>query len=289
MLIDTIEIERDEAITIARAFGQQIVDLTGNLESPSAAKFFRRVGFLERKPKYSIVGTIFASEARGRETLTASIVDVTDSGHVNLQGPMVLIQTSRSEGGQTVKRPKLYLCPSFFDIMPEEDWKQFEPAVVAAKLHRIGTLLLHGSLSLRGSKTRNLVGPSEFLLTYGDMFDNAIKLILHAVLVASDKADPNKILAYRPRTPTQSARVLPIGFAGGLSPAVQDLIDMIGRDQLLVSLHENALVVTPNEMFLSAAGYNIVDRLKWVSTATHILEQAGYSVNDLACVDMSAR
>lgn len=289
MLIDTIEIERDEAVTTARAFGQQIVDLTGNVAPPSDGKFFRPVGFFKRKTKYSIVDSIFACEARGRETLTASIIDVTDSGHVNLQGPMVLIQISSGEDGRTVKRPKLYLCPSFFDIMPEESWKQFEPAAVATKLQRIGTLLLHGSLSLRGSKTRNLVGPSEFLLTYGDIFDNAIKLILHAVLVASDKADPNKILAYRPRTPTQSARVLPIGFAGSLSPAVQDLIDMIGRDQLLVSRHEDALVVTPNEMFLSAANYSIVDRLKWVSTATRVLEQAGYSANDLACVDVSTR
>src|SRR3546814_15947790 len=90
----------------------------------------------------------------------------------------------------------------------------------------------------------------------------------------------NKVLAYKPRTPTQLATILPLGFSGDVSPALRAVIDCADNAQVLISRHEEAVVVRPNEMFLTARGMTIVDRMKSIRHATELLAQCGLSEDD---------
>src|SRR3546814_20030236 len=82
----------DEALQFARIVGRRIVDLAGNSRQTKAQKLRSLVG-LQRKAQLSVYGSVFASKLPGAGTLIATILDVTDKGNPNLQGPMVQIQT----------------------------------------------------------------------------------------------------------------------------------------------------------------------------------------------------
>src|SRR3546814_13583388 len=64
--------------------------------------------------------------------------------------------------------------------------------------------------------------PPYMLLIRNDEFDRPFRLLLQSALVASGHDDENKFLAYKPRTPTQRATILPLGFSGDVSPALRD-------------------------------------------------------------------
>src|SRR3546814_9445162 len=66
-----------------------------------------------------------------------------------------------------------------------------------------------------------------------------------------------------------------------VSPALRAVIDCADNAQVLISRHEEAVVVRPNEMFLTARGMTIVDRMKSIRHATELLAQCGLSADDL--------
>src|SRR3546814_10698681 len=76
------------------------------------------------------------------------------------------------------------------------------------------------------------------LLIRNDEFDRLFRLLLQSALVASGHDDENKFLAYKPRTPTQRATILPLGFSGDVSPALRAVIDCADNAQVLISRHE---------------------------------------------------
>src|SRR3546814_12830735 len=79
--------------------------------------------------------------------------------------------------------------------------------------------------------------------------------------------------SYKPRTPTQRATILPLGFSGDVSPAFRAVIDCADNAQVLISRHEEAVVVRPNEMFPTARGVTIVDRMKSIGHDTELIAQ----------------
>ena len=279
-----------EAVSLARTVGRQIVDLTGNAPTTRARRMLRAIG-IGNRPRLTVYDSVFASEIRGVGTLTATIVDVTDTGNLNLQGPMVRIQTffRRADSTPLNDGPKFYICPSLFDLMPEESWLKHKPATIAKKLAQIGELLISGNVSLRGSKLNRLVGPPEILISRDDRFDRLFKVLLQSVLIASGYDDDSKFLAYKPRTPTQPATIFPLGFSGTISPAIGAIINLADNAQVLISRHEDAIVVTPNEMFLSVKAMNIVDKMKAIRHSTELLEQSGFCAGDLPVVELQLK
>src|SRR3546814_10607347 len=95
---------------------------------------------------------------------------------------------------------------------------------------QIGEHLMSAKVS-RGSKIDRLVGPPDMLLIRNDEFDRLFRLLLQSALVASGHDDENKFLAYKPRTPTQRATILPLGFSGDDSPALRAVIDCADNAQ----------------------------------------------------------
>jgi hypothetical protein len=279
-----------EAVSLARTVGRQIIYLTGNAPATRTRKMLRAIG-IGNRPRLTAYDSVFASELRGIGTLTATIIDVTDKGNLNLQGPMVRIQTCfhRTESMALDDRPKFYICPSLFDLMPEESWLKHKPAAIAKKLAQIGELLISGNVSLKGSKLNRLVGPPEILISRDDRFDRLFKVLLQSVLIASGYDEDNRFLAYKPRTPTQPAAVLPIGFSGTISPAISAIINLADNAQVLISRHEDAIVVTPNEMFLSVKAMNIVDKMKAIRHSTELLEQSGFCAGDLPVLELQLK
>src|SRR3546814_18264323 len=123
--------------------------------------------------------------------------------------------------------------------MPEESWLKHRPASIAEKLLQIGEHLMSAKVS-RGSKIDRLVGPPDMLLIRNDEFDRLFRLLLQSALVASGHDDENKFLAYKPRTPTQRATILPLGFSGDVSPALRAVIDCADNAQVLISRPESS-------------------------------------------------
>src|SRR3546814_10240292 len=100
-------------------------------------------------------------------------------------------------------------------------------------------------------------------------------MVLHYVLVDIGHDDENKFLAYKLRTQTQRATIRPLGFSGEVSPALRAVIDCADNAQVLISRHEEAVVVRPNEMFLTARGITIVDRMKSIRPARSEARRVG--------------
>src|SRR3546814_14943382 len=86
------------------------------------------------------------------------------------------------------RQPQFYICPTLFDLMPEESWLKHRPASIAEKLRPIGEHLMSAQVS-RGSKLDRLVGPTDMLLIRNDEFSCPFRLLLQHALVPRGHAD----------------------------------------------------------------------------------------------------
>src|SRR3546814_3431043 len=137
---------------------------------------FIRVFFflmIRRPPRSTRTDTLFPYTTLFRSTS----VDVTDKGNPNLQGPMVQIQTVSETNNPHPegRQPQFYICPTLFDLMPEESWLKHRPASIAEKLLQIGEHHMSAKVS-RGSKIDRLVGPPDMLMIRNDEFNRLFQI-----------------------------------------------------------------------------------------------------------------
>src|SRR3546814_14797708 len=91
------------------------------------------------------------------------------------------------------RQPQFYICPTLFDLMPEESWLKHRPASIAEKLLQIGEHLMSAKVS-RGSKIERHVGPPAMLLILQDKSKRLFQLLLQRRPVPSAQDHHKKLL-----------------------------------------------------------------------------------------------
>jgi hypothetical protein len=276
--------EQSKLLDEVRTLGRILIDRTGNGPPTKRERLLQATRLQQPHPKYSAFGPYFLSERSSGESLTAQIVTLDDTTIPIHSGRMVQIDLqpatipAPSEGRPG---PKFLIDPDLFELTSEADFSSANPDKIAQRIAQIGRLLVYAPPSKHAVRDELTSNIPSILLNHDDSNEQFLKLLLNAILIANGQDQDNRVLVYLARSPTQHALIRPVGFSGTIRHNLRKLLGSIQNNQMIVYRYPDAIIATPNVIFVSAAQLAIVDKMKIMRIVTSTLEAAGLSADDL--------